>query len=282
MNSAVAGSAATGRLAVPDAELAWERAGSGDPVVLVHGSWDDRRSWDRVVPALARAHSVVRYDRRGHSESTAPPGQGSIVEDAEDLLAVVDALAGGRAHLVGHSYGASVVLLAAARRPSAVRSVTAHEPPLFALLREDPAAAAPLAEAAGWMRRAAELIESGDAEGGARAFVEHVGFGAGAWEGLFGPEARATIVRNAHTWLDQHRDPDRLAVDPSALANAGVPVAVTTGTATLPTYRAVVAALTRRLPELTVLPVSGAGHAPHISHPDVYADLLLTRLRTGS
>ncbi|MCP2262294.1 Pimeloyl-ACP methyl ester carboxylesterase [Streptoalloteichus tenebrarius] len=269
----------SGRLRVGGAELAWERAGSGDPVVLVHGSWDDRRSWSGVVPGLSRSHTVVRYDRRGHSESTAPPGQGTVIEDAEDLLAVVDELAGGRAHLVGHSYGASVVLLAAARRPSAARSVVVHEPPLFASLTGDPAAEALRAEAAGWMRRAAELIEVGDAEGGARTFVEHVGFGRGAWEALFDAEARATIVANAATWLDQHRDPNRLAVDPAALAGTGVPVAVTTGTDTLPIYRAVVAALAGALPDLTVLPVEGAGHAPHLSHPAAYTALLLDRLR---
>ncbi|GGM47962.1 alpha/beta hydrolase [Longimycelium tulufanense] len=263
-----------GRLRVGGAELAWERAGSGPAVVLVHGSGDNHRSWDAVAPALAETHTVIRYDRRGHSRSSAPPGQGSIREDAADLLTVVDELAGGSAHLVGHSYGGSVVLLAAAHRPTAARSLLVHEPPLFALVDEGTRA-----EAGRWMRQAADLLEAGDAEAGARTFVDHVGFGPGSWAELFDDDLRATAVANAHTWLDQHRDPDRLAVDPSALAGSGVPVTVTTGTATPPTYRAVVAALREKLPGAAVARVQGAGHAPHLSHPEAYVNLLRARLR---
>ena len=54
-------------------------------LVLVHGSWGSHRNWDPVVPALARRHEVIAYDRRGHSDSERPDGQGSVGEDAADL-----------------------------------------------------------------------------------------------------------------------------------------------------------------------------------------------------
>ena len=260
----------TGVLDLGQTRLAWTSDGSGDPIVFVHGSWDDHRSWDRVVGPLSEHNTVIRYDRRGHTASTAPRGQGSILEDVSDLLAVVDEVAGGRAHLVGHSYGSSIVLLATAKRPEAVRGVLVHEPPLFATLstEDDELRLA----AARRMREAAELLGFGDVEAGARTFVEHVGFGAGSWLGLFDAEQRATMMANAETWLDQYRDPDRLAVDPSALAGLGVPITVTTGGDTLPVYRAVVRAITEQLPEARVRVIPGAGHAPQLSHPAAFVE----------
>jgi pimeloyl-ACP methyl ester carboxylesterase len=49
----------------------YERQGVGPPIVLVHGSWGDHHNWDAVVPGLAREYDVIRYDRRGHSQSLA-------------------------------------------------------------------------------------------------------------------------------------------------------------------------------------------------------------------
>jgi pimeloyl-ACP methyl ester carboxylesterase len=44
-------------------ELFYELTGSGDPLVLVHGSWTDHKSWQFVVPGLARSFRVLTYDR---------------------------------------------------------------------------------------------------------------------------------------------------------------------------------------------------------------------------
>jgi pimeloyl-ACP methyl ester carboxylesterase len=53
-----------------------EESGSGDPLMLVHGSWNDRQAWALVEDGLARRFRVVSYDRRGHtgSEDSAEPG----------------------------------------------------------------------------------------------------------------------------------------------------------------------------------------------------------------
>jgi pimeloyl-ACP methyl ester carboxylesterase len=62
----------------------------GPPIVLVHGSRGDHHSWDAVVPQLARTGRVTTYDRRGHSQSERPAGQGSIREDVADLAALIE------------------------------------------------------------------------------------------------------------------------------------------------------------------------------------------------
>ena len=93
-----------------------EEFGSGDPLVLVHGSWVDHMEWPFMVPLLSPRFRVTVYDRRGHSQSERLPTQGSIREDAADLAAIIER-AGAPAHVLGISMGASISLRLAAERP---------------------------------------------------------------------------------------------------------------------------------------------------------------------
>ena len=170
-------------------ELHFDDAGSGQPLVLVHGSWTDRRSWDLVAPSLAERFRVVMYDRRGHSQSERPPGQGSVQEDVADLASLIESLNLAPAHVVGNSFGGSITLRLAAERPDLLNSLSVHEPPLFGLLAEDPTFAPVLKATSGAMEGVIALINSGDMEGGARQFMEMV-IGPGAWEGEVTPEER--------------------------------------------------------------------------------------------
>lgn len=107
--------------------------GDGEPAVLVHGSFGwGPKTWEKQRP-LAETYRLLLPDRRGFGGSP-PEGRVDFDRDADD---VAELLAGG-AHLVGHSYGGVVSLLAAGRRPDAVRSLTVIEPPALGLVREDP------------------------------------------------------------------------------------------------------------------------------------------------
>jgi pimeloyl-ACP methyl ester carboxylesterase len=108
--------------------------GDGEAAVLVHGSfgWGEE-TWREQRP-LADDYKLLLVDRRGFGASPAN-GRVDFERDADD---VADLLADG-AHLVGHSYGGVVSLLAAARRPDAVRSLVLIEPPAFGLARGDAA-----------------------------------------------------------------------------------------------------------------------------------------------
>ena len=118
---------------INDIELYYELTGDGDDtIVLVHGGWTDHLSWQFVVPALAERHRVLSYDRRGHSRSVGSArAQASRRQHEEDLAALIETLDLGVVNLVGNSYGGSISLGLASRRPDLVRCVIAHEPPLL-------------------------------------------------------------------------------------------------------------------------------------------------------
>src|ERR671919_1339435 len=105
--------------------LHYELAGSGNPLVLVHGAWGDRTSWRFVAPSFSEHCRVLTYDRRGHSKSERPSGQGSFREDAADLAALIEHLDLQPAHIAGNSAGASIVLRLAGERPELLRSLGA-------------------------------------------------------------------------------------------------------------------------------------------------------------
>jgi len=250
--------------------LYWEISGAtGEPMVLVHGSWGDHRNWSSVVPALSRSFRVLTYDRRGHSASERPPGQGSVREDVADLAALLQTTGHAPAHVVGSSFGASIVLKLAAERPELFLSLIVHEPPLFGLLRNDPNAAGPLAAAEQRMARAVSLVAAGDHAAGAREFMETVAFGPGAWAGL-PQEVREIFVNNAPTWLDELHDPDALHIDLDGLRRFPAPARLTMGDQSPPFFPLVVDRISAAMPKAERHTYPGAGHVPHLSHPDEY------------
>jgi pimeloyl-ACP methyl ester carboxylesterase len=90
--------------------IAWERCGTGAPLLLVHGLGYARWGWEPVVDLLAEAHEVVLFDNRGIGESDAPPGPYSVSDLAEDAAAVLDAAGLERAHVLGTSLGGMIAL----------------------------------------------------------------------------------------------------------------------------------------------------------------------------
>lgn len=120
--------------ALTAADLDVIRLGAGPRVVLVHGSIvDAARTWRHQL-SLAERWALVIPNRPGFAGS--PPLPRGDFEAEAPLIA--ELLEDG-AHLVGHSYGAVIALLAAATRPEAVLSLTVSEPGALAVAAGDPA-----------------------------------------------------------------------------------------------------------------------------------------------
>ena len=117
--------------------LSYVEQGDGEPLVLVHGSISDYRSWSGQVAFFAQRYRVIAYSRRYHWPR---PWTGSGPEfaaelHAADLAALLAGLRAAPAHLVGSSYGALTSLACAVRNPAIVRSLTLAEPPMLLWLR---------------------------------------------------------------------------------------------------------------------------------------------------
>ena len=88
--------------------IAWERRGSGPPLVLVHGLGYARWGWEPVVDGLAERFSVVLFDNRGIGESDAPRSPYTVAEMAADTLGVLDEAGLEQTHVLGTSLGGMV------------------------------------------------------------------------------------------------------------------------------------------------------------------------------
>ena len=95
-------------------------AGSGSPVVLLHGFPETCYAWRRQVPALARRHRVIVPDLRGYGDTDKPPSGYDKRTMACDLRALLDELGIGRAALVGHDRGALVATRFAKDHPERI------------------------------------------------------------------------------------------------------------------------------------------------------------------
>jgi pimeloyl-ACP methyl ester carboxylesterase len=259
--------------------LFYERTGAGgEPLVLVHGSWTDHHNWDAVVPALSQTFRVLSYDRRGHGRSERAPGQGLARQDMADLADLITRLDLAPAHVVGHSFGGSVVLRLAAEHPELFRSLTVHEPPLLDLLANDPATSSLYKETVRRIQEVAEDLEHGDLAGAACRFVDTVAFGPGAWE-HFPPPVQRSFIRNAPPFLDQVRDPDAFAIDLTRLARFPHPILLTQGDHSPPFLPPTMATLRAAMPRAEAWMLTGAGHTPQVSHPTAYVELIADFIR---
>lgn len=104
--------------------LTWyDERGVGEPVVLLHSGFVDSRTFAPALPMLGDRFHVFTVDRRGHGRT--PDVDGPISYDlmAQDMIAFLEKVVGGPAHLVGHSDGANVSMLVAIRRPDLVRKL---------------------------------------------------------------------------------------------------------------------------------------------------------------
>lgn len=102
-----------------------QRAGQGEPLVLLHGFTGSGQSWEQHRPYFERSYSVITLDLPGHgsTESPADPARYAIDATARDLIALFDWLLLRRVHLLGYSMGGRVALYLAAHYPNRLKSL---------------------------------------------------------------------------------------------------------------------------------------------------------------
>lgn len=109
--------------------------GNGEPLVLIHGSASDYRTWHCQREEFANKFHVITYSRRYHWPNDPIPEEEdySMSQHVDDLQALLHSLGSRPVHVVGHSYGAFLGLLLAMREPALVRTLVLVEPPVITL-----------------------------------------------------------------------------------------------------------------------------------------------------
>ncbi|MFJ8019179.1 alpha/beta fold hydrolase [Streptomyces sp. NPDC096311] len=193
---------------------------------------------------------------------------------------MIERLGPAPAHVAGRSFGGSIALGLVARRPELFRGITVREPPLVAIVTEDPDALRQLRPTRASMDAVLAHLGKGEDRQGARQFVEEVAMGPGTWDRL--PAAvRETFLHNAPTWLDEQPDPGWAEIDTDALARFAAPVLLSGGTQSPVWSAAILDRLAAALPRARRQTVEGAGRIPHVTHPQRYAAALTRFVRTS-
>ncbi|HKO29428.1 MAG TPA: alpha/beta fold hydrolase [Solirubrobacteraceae bacterium] len=211
-------------------------------LLLVHGSVvNSELTWSAQQP-LAERFEIVAPNRRGF-----PPGPDVEQVDFEDEAVWLEQFLQPGTHLVGHSYGGVISLLAAARQPESLRSLTVIEPPAFGVARGIPAADE-------FIARVEEHWTNGPRDPGEflRGFLALVG--SSIPPGNFNPE----LLQGARTLMVE-RPPSEAVIPFDVLGPAAFPKLVVSGGHSA-AFEAVCDVLEERLgAERAVLP--GAGHS---------------------
>lgn len=111
------------RVVVNGVDVAYDRAGSGPPLVLVHGAALDARSWQPQLAGLRDELTVVAWDEPGVGRSSGVPEGFTLAGFADALAAVIRDVGLGAAHVAGLSWGGTVVLELYRRHPDLVATL---------------------------------------------------------------------------------------------------------------------------------------------------------------
>jgi esterase len=248
------------------ADIHYAEAGAGGPpLLMVHGTLGDQRSFAaQMEPLAAAGFHAMALSMRHCWPGTWPPQGGDFRIDTHvaDVAAFIRALDQGPVALLGHSRGGHIALRVAERHPDLLRALILAEPggELDESLGGKPAAAAN----ASAFTKAADLIAAGDEEGGLKVVAEHTG-GPGAWERR--PEERRAVSRaNARTMLGQ-RNEERRPYSRASAAAIRTPTLFLYGANTRPNFVANVEALSGAIPGSKVVVIPRATHGLPYENP---------------
>jgi pimeloyl-ACP methyl ester carboxylesterase len=251
-------------------KLAYREEGSGPPLVLVHGSPGDSRSWGRVVPQLKDRFRVLSVDLPGYGSSDrvpdAPAGRAALMGAA--VARLIDAC--GPVVLAGHSYGGLVAVQAALQvRAGSVSRLIVLEPMLMRGLElVDDATRGPVqAHFDDYVRR----VDGGEA-GAVRYMIDY-------W---FGEGAYARMPEQVRGYLDANAPRNVLDVRSSfgdtmtreQFASLLMPVLMVYGDRSPEVVPAMGRALLKLVPRARLEVIAGGNHGMLDAHPQAVAGLI--------
>lgn len=262
----------TGRVRVPGSTLFYESAGTGSPVILLHGGNLDRRMWDAEFGALQRTHRVIRYDARGYGRSGASD---TAFSAHHDLRALMDALQLPRASLVGLSLGGRVAMDFALAHPERVDRLVLVAPGMSGGTWAEDADTA-------WLAVAREAAKRQDSVAVARAWLGSAYIRTALRDSTTAKRVRQWVEDQSPFWAGvvRHLDLEVEAAPPAAgrLAELTAPILLVVGTADTPFILDVARAIQAQAARVQRVDIPGVGHMVNLEAPGPFREALLAFL----
>ncbi|RZN13129.1 alpha/beta hydrolase [Bradyrhizobium genosp. SA-3] len=271
-----------------DAEIAmlqWGERGK-PPALLLHGTGFVADVWDEVARELASTYTVYALDRRGHGASH-KPGAYHFLDYADDICRVIGALKLRDVYGIGHSAGATDLLLAAKLLPGCFTRLFVMEPTIMdpRTARSADLSAESLARVQGTLRRRAEF-ENAEAvfaryraapafadwtETSLWAYVRHgfVPLVDGRVKLCCTPEIESAILRPIYEAMEQVYVGDARGNPFASLTEIDCPVRVTTAAKSGPIYKEMAARAASLIPRVSTQAFAGIGHCVAQEAPTV-------------
>ena len=263
-------------LSVNGYDIAYIEIGHGPPLVCVHGTLGDFRTWSAVFGPLSRKHCVISLSLR-HFFPEHWDGAGNdyrMAQHVADVIGFIEKLDTGPVDLMGHSRGGHIAFRVAGRRPDLLRRLVLAEPG-----GELDDTLAPRATPGTSQRvrisTAAEKVAAGDIDGALLSFVDGID-GEGAWARL--PAAAKQLLRDNATTLIGQVDENRQPYARGDAESIRTPTLLVGGADTKGSLPAVLHALAAHIPGATTALIPGTRHWMFEQAPERFCEIVLAFL----
>jgi pimeloyl-ACP methyl ester carboxylesterase len=248
-----------GRIRAAGLDVAYDRAGSGPPLVLVHGAAGDAREWRLQIAGLSDDFTVIAWDEPGAGRSSDVPADFGLAGYAIALAGLVETL-GAPAHVCGLSWGGTVTLELYRRRPDLVATLV-------------------LADTyAGWKGSLPEHELRARVAGAERMLAAPAAMFRPTFPGLFAGEPPRDVIELLDAIAADVR-PESVRVAVSAMAEAdlrdvlpgiAVPTLLVWGELDARSSLSVAREFARAIPHAELVVIPGAGHMSNFERPDEF------------
>ena len=255
--------------------------GKGDPVVFVHGAFNDYRSWGHYMVPLSENHRYISYSRRYFgTQNWQDEGENySIDVFSDDLIQLIESLELGRVHLVSWSSGVRTALAATVKRPDLIKSAIHFEPVENNVMLGSPDFETIEKLQSDWRagyKAVVEQLQRRDEEGALQEMVEHV---FEMDDGGYAKEReplREVFRQNARTLpVTFSRRDEKIKLTCDYVSQVKIPTLIVYGEKTHEYWKLMAARFAECLPNSTLASVKGSNHYTPIEKIDEFSQLII-------